>query len=365
MEVVNLLKFLNSVNDLYALDYSRCDSDLVNFLDLMTEDEEFTRSIDLGLIFITQMTLDKYVIVDGLSRILSLCLLLHAICECYKKTTSQNANAIKTIRKKYLFSGKNKFKLHLPEEYMNLYSKIINGERLSGHEKLTPMFNLLHNFWAQIKEEKLQAAKIFKMLQKINVVLVDTDEVSQRDLYYKLNNEKRSLNQHILIDDYVKEKGVLEEWNEIKSSYLVDENDVSLFLQDFFITKFNYKTFKPERLYESFVNYFETMLQYIPAKTVIKNMKRSAMLYSNMLNINFKNEDIRQALIRIKRHKGSDTYAYILNVYEDFYTGNISEAIFVEILNTIDEYLEKREKTGKNIDFNELVQYLNTIISYK
>jgi hypothetical protein len=98
---------------------------------------------------------------------------------------------------------------------------------------------------------------------------------------------------------------------------------------------------------------------------LMKNVKRSAMLYYNILNVNFKNEDIRHAFINIKRHNGEDTYAYILNVYEDFYTGNITESIFLEILNTIDEYLKNRQNSGKNIDFNELVQYLNAIISFK
>ena len=120
MEVVNLLKFLNSVECLDTLEYASCDKDLVNFLDLITEDEQFTRSINLGLIFITRQTLERYTIVDGLSRILSLSLLLHAICECYKKTTPQNESAIKTIRQKYLFSAKNKFKLNLPLQYMDL-----------------------------------------------------------------------------------------------------------------------------------------------------------------------------------------------------------------------------------------------------
>ena len=364
MEVVNLLKFLNSVTYLNALSYARCDKELVNFLDLMTEDEQFTRSIDLGLIYITQISLEEYDIVDGLSRLLSLSLLLHAICECYKKTTSQNDKAINTIRKKYLFAAKTKLKLRLPAEYAELYAKIINGERLSGREKTSPMFKLLHNFWAQIKDEKLQAANIFKMLQKINVVLVDTNDVSQRDLYYKINSEKRNINQILLIDDYMKDMRVFDRWQEIKDSYFLDDKELTRFLKDFFITKFNYKKFKPERLYESYVNYFGTMLQYIPETTIMKNMKRSAMLYSNMLNVNFKNEDIRHSLIGIKRHNGEDTYAYILNVYEDFYTGNISEAVFAEILNTIEEYLKKRELTGKNIDFNELIQYLNTLITF-
>jgi len=365
MEVVNLLSFLNSIQDLYTLDIARCNREMVNFLDLMTEDEQFTKNIDLGLIYIKQRNLEQYDIVDGLNRIVSLLLLLHAICECHKKTSQRNEKAIKTIRSKYLFKSGSKFKLHLQGEDADLFSKIVNGERLSGHEKSKPMFVLLHNFWTQIKEEKLQASAIFKMLHKINVTLVDTDDVSKRDLYYILNKEKRKINQIMLIEDYLKEYKVLEVWQDIKANYFVERDDASLFLKDFFITKFNYKKFNSERLYESFVNYFETMLQYIPKETIMKNLKRSAMLYYNILYVNFKNEDIKQAFINIKRHGGSDTYAYILNVYEDFYTGNITESIFLEILTTIDEYLKNRQNSGKNIDFNELVQYLNALITFK
>ena len=365
MEVVNLLEFMNNAHDLYALDFARCNRSLVNFLDLMVEDEQFTRSIDLGLLYYSPKDIDKYIIVDGLSRLVSLSLLLHAICECYKKTSTRNDKAIKTIRSKYLFSGGSKLKLHLHGEDSELYSKIINGERLSGYEKSRPMFLLLHNFWSQIKEEKLQASNIFKMLQKINVVLIDTQDVSKRDMYYRLNKSNRKLNQLTLIDSYCAEKGIINQWNEIKDSFILEKNDVLQFLKDFFITKFNYKTFSPDRLYESFVNYFETMLKYQKKNALMSNIKRSAMLYSNILNVNFKNEDIRHAFINIKRHNGVDTYAYILNVYEDFYTGNISESIFMEILNTIDEYLKNREASGKNIDFNELVQCLNAIISFK
>ena len=365
MEVINLLKFLNNVNDLYALDFAKCNRDLVNFLDLMTEDEQFTRSIDLGLIYLHQRSMDQYTIVDGLSRIVSLSLLLHAICECYKQTTEQNEQAIKTIRSKYLFKSNTKLKLHLNPEDEELYSKIINGERLSGHEKAKPMFVLLHNFWTQIKEEKLQASKIFKMLQKIDIILVETDDISKRDLYYKINKNNRKINQIVMIENYLKDKNVLNIWEEIKSAYFIERGDIELFFKDFFITKFNYKKFNPDRLYENFVNYSETMLQYMPAATLINNIKRSAMLYYNILYVNFKNEDIRHAFINIKRHNGADTFAYILNVYEDFYTGSISEAIFLEILNTIDEYLKNRLNSGKNIDFNELVQYLNAIISFK
>lgn len=365
MEVVNLLEFLNMSRSITTLDYARCNRDLVNFLDLMTEDEQFVRKIDLGIIYINQKTADTYTIVDGVSRIVSLSLLLHAICECYKKTTAQNTKAIKTIRSKYLIKSGTKPKLMLNKEDGDLYTKIINGERLSGHEKSRPLFILLHNFWTQIKEEKLQAAKIFAMLKKIHVTLVETDDVNKRDIYYRVNLPNRALNQIDLINDYIKEKKLENEWQEIKEVYFVEKQDIILFLKDFFVTKFNFKTFNESRLYENFVNYCETMLQYVKKDVLMQQIKKSAMLYYNMLNVKFNNDNIQKAFINIKKHSGEDTYAYILDVYKDYYDGSISESIFVEILNTIDEYLQNRLNSGKNIDFNELISYLNAFITCK
>ena len=262
METVNLLEFLNKAKDLYTLDYATCDEKLVNFLDLLAEDEQFTQKINLGLIYVNQKSLNQYTIVDGLARVVSLSLLLHAVYECYKKTTAKNEKAIKTIRSKYLLEG-SRVKLHLPESEQEVFNKIIFGERLSGKEKKTPMFALLHNFWTQIKEEKLQASKIFKMLQKINVILVDTSNVPMRDVYYQLNKDKRNLNQIKLISSYLKNLGIKDEWDSIEKIYDNKIADIYLFFKDYFVTKFNFKEFKEDRLYEIFVNYFDTMLQYM------------------------------------------------------------------------------------------------------
>ena len=363
MKVVNLLEFLNSTRDLYALNFAKYSDELVNFLDLVTEDEQFTQKIDLGIVFVKQKSVDQYTVVDGLNRILSLSLLLHAVCECYKKTTPRNEKAIKVIRKKYLINGSHS-KLRLNEADGILYNKIINGERLSGQEKATPMFVLLHNFWSQIKEEKLLAADIFKMLQKISVTIVDTENVSKRDLYYKLNCT-RNLDQIALIEDFLRENGVSDIWDTIIQRYLPNESDIIVFLKDFFVTKFNFKKFNPDRLYENFVNYFETMMQYMPEDVLMNRMKRSAELYYNIINVNFNNENIKRAFIQIKMNKGEDTFAYILNVYEDYVEKNISESTFLEILNTIIEYLKNRKNSENDITFNELINYLNAFITCK
>lgn len=364
MEVVNLLEFLNSSKDLYALEYAKCGAELVNFLDLMTEDEQFTRNIGLGMMFVSQKSIDQYLIVDGLDRIISLSLLLHAVCECYKKTSEKNDKAIRTIRNKYLIDG-SKPKLHLAPKQQEIYNKIIYGEKLSGKEKENPMFVLLHNFWTQIKEEQLKAASIFKMLQKVTVFLADTEGVNIRDFYYTLNKNSSDLDLLLLVEDYLQNMGVEEYWNNIKKIFNNNLSDLDLFFRDFFITKFSFKEYKRERLYEIFVNYFETMLQYLPEDTLMKKIERSAKLYNNLLNVTIESEELKRALIQIKMHDGEDTFAYILNIYEDYVDNNITESTFLEILSTIDEYLKNRQKNSSDIGFNDLIRYLNAFITCK
>lgn len=364
MEVRNLLELLNKTKNLCALEYAKCSPELVNFLDLISVEEQLTQRIDLGLIYLSEVTPEKSIIVDGLSRILSLSLLLHAVCECYKKTSERNDKAIRTIRKKYLLNN-TRTKLRLPKKMQTVYDKIIYGERLSGREKDTPMFILLHNFWTEIKENQLHASHIFGMLQKIIVTVVDVENIEYRDLYYSLNHNKRELNQLLMIEDYLGKTELKRIWGELKELYQNKDADIKLFFKDYFQNKFNYKEFNENVLYEYFVNYFETMRQYYPAVSIMTKLKRSAELYLQLINVEIENKELRNALIQLKFHNCDDTYAYLLSIYEDYIDGNLSLATFLEILSTIKEYLQNREKNENDVSFNELIQYLNAFLTYK
>ena len=59
------------------------------------------------------------------------------------------------------------------------------------------------------------------------------------------------------------------------------------------------------------------------------------------------------------------SYAYILNIYEDYEENNINKATLLEILSTIDEYLKNRLKSSNDVGFNELINYLNAFIICK
>lgn len=363
MKVVNLLEFLNNSEDLSALEYATCDNNLVNFLDLMTEEAQFTQKINLGILYINQKTSSNATVVDGLNRLISLSLLLHAVCECYKKTSDQNDKAIKTIREKYLIHG-DALKLRLHGRHKDIYEKIVMGERLSGKEKSSPLFQLLHNFWSQIKEEKLSAGSIFEMLNKIVVTIVYAEDIELRELYYLLNRHQRTIKQLPLIKDYLKEHSLEQEWEKFIKIYK-NTPDTLLFFKDFFITKFNFKHFNPDRLYENFVNYFETMLRYNSKEVVMEKLLRSAKLYKNIININFADDSIKNAFVKIKINNGDDTFAYLLNIYEDYLDERISKTTLMEILETINEYLVTRAKSNNNIAFNELIEYLNAFITCK
>lgn len=364
MVTVNLLELLNNIETLAALEYSNCRGELVDFLDLVSEDEQFTRHIDMGVVYIRNKSGNNYVLIDGLNRFLSLSLLLHAICECYKKTSQKNDKAIRTIRSKYLLKG-TRTKLRLNGSDQEIYEKIIYGERLSGHEKSHPMFVLLHRFWTKIKNDKLQAGNIFKMLEKLRVIAIETDSISDRDLYYNLNKDRKDLKQFALIESYLKDLKIVYEWKSLLEIYDERHADLELFFKDFFITKFNFKVFDMNRLYVLFINYFETMRQYKQPKAIFAEIIKSAELYNDILNINFQDKEIKNGFIKIKMNGGEDTYAYLLNIYEDYIEGNISKGTFVEILDAINEYLQNRVNAPNDIGFNDLIQYLNAFITCK
>lgn len=364
MKVIKLLEFLNNVKIMSTLNCASCVDINFNILDLLSEEEQFVQKIDLGLVFIKESTLQNVVLVDGIQRVLSVSLLLHAICECYKKTSPKNDRAIKFIRANYLFSGEN-LKLRLPENEQIIYQKIINGERLSGKEKKTQMFILLHSMWTKIKQEQLQAANILKMLEKIVITTVEIENAVLRDLYIALNKEKRNLNQFLLIEDYLANLDLLKEWKSIKSVFGNNEQDLTMFFKDFFVTKFNFNEFSKQKLYEYFINYFETMLVYMPKNEILYKIKNMAKLYDDIVNVNFTDEELKRVFIKVKMHKGEDTYAYLLNVYQDYIDSNITKATFIEILLTIDDYLQNRLKTPNDVSFNELIKYLNAFITCK
>ena len=364
MESINLLVLLNKVKTVHTLNFAESAFGSVDFLDIISNDEMFIQKIDLGVMYIKHQTLDQIKVIDGIGRLLSLSLLLHAICECYKKTSQKNDKAIENIRTKYLLDGEST-KLRFSPDVQKIYDKIIFGERMSGKEKSSPLFQILHSYWLKIKENKLQAAKIFESLSKLFVSVFDVENLNDRDLYYSLNKHNRRLNQRLLIDNFMEESGVLTNWNLFKKILKNNKINFEDFFRDFFITKFNYGKYDSDNLYDILTNYYKTMTHYIKKDEFINKMKHSAELYSNLININFENEKIKRLMIKIKMHNGDDTYAYLLNIYEDYTANLISETTFLEILSTIDEYLVNRLKTPNNVGFNELITYLNTFIVCK
>ena len=267
-----------------------------NVLDLLSEEEQFLQKIDLGIIYLQQSTMDNVVIIDGVQRILSVSLLLHAICECYKKTSIKNDKAIDYIKKNYLKSA-DKMRLRLHSEEHIIYEKIVNGERLSGKEKKSSVFLMLHKMWTQIKEEQLQASDILNMLNKTSVTIVEVEDVVLRDLYYSLNKEYKNLNQIALIEDYLKSFNLENQWKELISVFSSVEFDLLLFLKDFFVTKFNFNQYSENKIYDYFVNYFETMLQYLSKEEIISKVINLAKLYKDIINVNFSDEDIKRMFI--------------------------------------------------------------------
>ena len=96
------------------------------------------------------------------------------------------------------------------------------------------------------------------------------------------------------------------------------------------------------------------MLQYYSEDELIAKIRRSAKLYSDIINVNVRSEALKKVLIQIKMNNGDDTYAYILNIYEDFidelYVSAIQNPLYRNVLKNVgDKYiLHALGETNKN-----------------
>ena len=111
---------------------------------------------------------DSFIVIHGMKRLITLSLLLHAICECYKLTNEKNEHAIELIKKRYLFNNSGT-KIQLEGYEKQIYEKLVNYEKMSLEEKEHPMFKVLHEFWAKIKMTNISAKKLFAQIRQIKV----------------------------------------------------------------------------------------------------------------------------------------------------------------------------------------------------
>lgn len=366
MEIVtlNLLDILHKSQALYSTNYSGEFRTPVDFLDLILENSDTRDSIVFGLMFLQKKGDKSYLVVDGMKRLITLSLFLHAICECYKLTNEKNIHAIKLIKSRYLFNEE-ETKIQLNGFAKQVYEKLVKYEKMTPEEKAHPMFEMLHDFWVKIKMNNISAVQLFNELKKMKVLccIYEDCDVENRDLY-QLLNAYQSIDEIALITDFVKDYAPEDEqyWFDIMKLY--KDIDLSECFEDFirnFLTIQKNGIIPQSNLYRSFKRFYQRMNVYQQPKEIFKTIEKFAKHYIQIIQADFENFEIKKLVTTINEQNMHETYPYLLEVLDDYKAGRLTEETLIELLTTVIKFIEEQRQGHftSTIDFANLSHEIN------
>lgn len=376
--IISISEILNNVDKLASTGFSGgYNFDEVNaaeYFDDLIENSLISDPIFSGILIAekAEKSENELTIIDGLQRIITINLLLCALCENYKNISKKNEEAKNKVFNRYLVIN-NEPKLKLTGEEQELYKKILFSQELTKNEKATNLVKAYKSFLDKIREHKISGTDLFKIISKIQFMLVTTDksEVSIRELYLTINSNKEKT-QINLISDFIKHKnksaGLL--WQEILESYkeLGDNNIIEEFVSDFLTVQNDSKIADKNALYSNFKIYFNKILKYQNTEKIIKNLCQYARHYLKIITADFEDYDIKEQIISLNENKGQDSYPYLMEALDDLENGHINKEVFLDILMMINSFVKNRQEISISditIDFASLSKELNKMLVLK
>lgn len=321
-------------------------------------------------ILIMEKSDDDLIIVDGLQRIITINLLLCALCSVYKGTSAKNDDAINKINERYLKNG-DASKLQLSGTEGIIYNKIIHSQEFDEYEESTNLFKTYLSFIDKINEHKISGTKLFKALSKVQFMLIITDksEIPAREIYQTLNAEKKESHVNLITDFIIqKDESSVFIWQKIIDSFKDDLPQLESFIYDFLITRVDNDILKKGNLYNIFKNYYYKMSKYQNLRTILEEILKYSGYYLKIISADFESSEIKEQITALNDNSGKDTYPYLMGAFDDFENAHISLDAFLNILKMINLFIKSRKEnsiSGIDIDFSNLSKELNKMLVLK
>lgn len=364
---LNLTEILHKTQAFYSTDFSADYEMPADLLEMLIENSGTKEPFLFGTIFLQKTENNSFIVIDGLKRIISLSLLLHAICECYKLTNEKNNHAIELIKKRYLFNDFGT-KIQLSGYQKNIYEKIVKYEKLTPEEKENSMFNVLHTFWAKIKMNNLSAVQLFNQIKQIKVIacIFEKSDIDNRDIYQCLNCNNPDLDQLRLISSFIKDKTedgfVL--WQDVLKMFKnADmERKFKYFLFDFLSIQKNGVIPRDNEIFMSFKRFYLRMINAGQSpENLFTSIKRTAGYYIKISTAGFDDKEISNRIQTIKDSNMYETFPYLLEVTDDYENKRITAETFCQLLDNVILFIaEQRSGNYKSmINFANLSHEIN------
>lgn len=373
--IISLSEILNSAKSLvsaqFSAEYNFDEINASEYFDELVENATLATPIFSGIL-IMQKSGEDFTVIDGLQRLTTLSLLLCALCEIYKGTSKKNEEARDKVFTRFLVC-ENKPKLCLETNEQEIYEKILFSRELSEKESKNNLVQAYRTFLNKINEHKISGTALFKMISKIQFmfIVVEKSEISVRDLYQALNNDKNN-SQIGLISDFIaqKDSNIIEIWQKTVDSYKDFEGKGLLesFIINFLTIQNDGKIPNRKSLYNNFKSYFIRISKYQEELKIIENIYKYSGYYLKIVNADFESEEIKNQINILNKNNGKDAYPYLMEVLDDLASGHINNDIFSDILIMVNSFIKNRNEnpfTDALIDFAGLSKELNKMLVLK
>lgn len=371
LEILNIARSLSSVGFSVGYNFELSQSD--DFFHELSSSLKISSPIFAGIIILeTSDANGNFLVVDGIQRITTLSLLLCALCEAYKNTSSKNDDARLKIFSRYLINDENEVKTCLVGKDKEIYKKIVFSQELTEEETQSKLFQAYNNFLLKIKNREISATNLFKAVSKVQFMVIFSDklDIPARELYQSLNGSRNDLSQINLITSFICQhnESVADEWQAVINTYinLGFANFLNGFMRDFLAVQNNGKVPSENNLYRNFKSYYNSISEFQSIQSIIKNLCKYAMFYLKFLQADFEDEEIKAQVVLINENNGYDSYPYLMEVLDDLENSHISRPIFLNILEMINSFIVDRDSNGEsNMNFASLSSELNKMLAMK
>lgn len=365
-DILNAAKSLTSAG--FSAGYSFDESKAASYFDELLVNSKYPTPIFSGILIIENKQ-KRYKVIDGIQRLTTISLLLCALCESFKGS-AKNADAKSKIYERFLITD-DEPKLKLGDKDKGIYKKILTSENLTQKDLNSNVYQTYKSFLDKIKEHKLSGNKLLDIISKVQfmTIFIDKSEISARELYQTLNNNK-SESQINLIYDFISQQDSESGENFLKIGTLFKDEAYffECFLRDFLITRIDSENHNRGALYTNFKNYYYSVYKYIDMNNIVSGMEKYAKYYLRIINADFDVNEIKEQLSILNDSEGKDTYPYLMEVLDDLENKHIDMDAFLNILMMVNLFVKGRQDiaiSNVNIDFSSLSKELNKMLVLK
>jgi uncharacterized protein with ParB-like and HNH nuclease domain len=306
----------------------------------------------------TATGLTELTIIDGQQRLTTLTLIFIAI---YRFYLSQGQQSLATqIYKTYLInefsSEPEKLKLKPTDNNKAALAQILDPDearKIDGYSKLIENFQFFQN---QINQNNVDI--VMRGIRKLIFVdiALDRQKDNPQRIFESLNSTGLELSQADLIRNYIlmglprkeQEETFKNFWEIIESNarnVTLNESRVSDFIRDFLTLK-QKEIPNKGAVYEKFKERYPTPSSQELLKA-LEELRSLSAVYRKLLNPAIENRPhIRQELLWIKTLEINVAYPFLMPVYQDFEKGDISQEVFLSILQLIQSFVWRRFIVG-------------------